>query len=83
MPDDITLPQLMLQDAEVYADKVAFVEVVTRKEVTYSDVVRNEDVRQGLELSWPFKRTCGDCCTSKCFRLPLLLWESRLLGVCF
>ncbi|KAG6651333.1 hypothetical protein CIPAW_06G103500 [Carya illinoinensis] len=48
VPDDITLPQLVLQDAEVYADKVAFVEVVTRKEVTYSDVVRNQEFAKAL-----------------------------------
>jgi 4-coumarate--CoA ligase len=38
---DITLPEFVLQDAESYAGKVAFVETVTGKEVTYGDVVRD------------------------------------------
>jgi 4-coumarate--CoA ligase len=38
---DITLPEFVLQDAESYAGKVAFVEPVTGKEVTYGDVVRD------------------------------------------
>lgn len=38
---DITLPEFVLQDAESYASKVAFVEAVTGKEVTYGDVVRD------------------------------------------
>ncbi|KAK7838153.1 4-coumarate--coa ligase-like 1 [Quercus suber] len=41
VPDDITLPEFVLQNAELYANKVAFVEAVTGKEVTYSDVVRD------------------------------------------
>ncbi|KAB1212637.1 Protein PLANT CADMIUM RESISTANCE 7 [Morella rubra] len=41
MPDDITLPQFVFQDAELYADKVAFVEAVTGKEVTYGDMTRD------------------------------------------
>ena len=40
MPD-ITLPEFVLQNAELYANKVAFVEAVTGNEVTYSDVVRD------------------------------------------
>lgn len=40
VPDDMTLPQFVLQNAELYADKVAFVEAVTGKQITYSDVVR-------------------------------------------
>ncbi|GMY26542.1 4-coumarate--CoA ligase-like 1 [Fagus crenata] len=38
---DITLPEFVLQNAELYANKVAFVEAVTGNEVTYSDVVRD------------------------------------------
>ncbi|KAK4597611.1 hypothetical protein RGQ29_015221 [Quercus rubra] len=41
VPDNITLPEFVLQNAELYANKVAFVEAVTGKEVTYSDVVRD------------------------------------------
>ncbi|KAM3705993.1 hypothetical protein ACJW30_03G122200 [Castanea mollissima] len=41
VPDDITLPEFVLQNAELYANKVAFVEAVTGKGVTYSDVVRD------------------------------------------
>lgn len=41
IPDNVTLPQYVLQNAELYADKVAFVDAVTGKEVTYSEVVRD------------------------------------------
>ncbi|TXG56042.1 hypothetical protein EZV62_017355 [Acer yangbiense] len=38
---DLTLPEFVLQDAELYADKVAFVEAVTGKSYTYSEVARD------------------------------------------
>ncbi|KAJ6713024.1 4-COUMARATE--COA LIGASE-LIKE 1 [Salix purpurea] len=38
---DITLPDFVLQDAELYADKVAFVEAATGKTYTYAEVVRD------------------------------------------
>ncbi|CAM8963941.1 unnamed protein product [Rhodiola kirilowii] len=41
IPSDITLPDFVLQDAEEYAEKVAFVEAVTGKQYTYSQVVRD------------------------------------------
>ncbi|CAM8908223.1 unnamed protein product [Rhodiola kirilowii] len=41
IPSDITLPDFVLQDAEGYAEKVAFVEAVTGKQCTYSQVVRD------------------------------------------
>lgn len=44
VPDNMTLPDFVLQDAELYAEKVAFVEAVTGKEYTYGEVVR--DVRR-------------------------------------
>ncbi|XP_020232855.1 4-coumarate--CoA ligase-like 1 [Cajanus cajan] len=40
IPDNVTLPEFVLQNAELYADKVAFVDAVTGKGVTYSEVVR-------------------------------------------
>ncbi|KAH1098094.1 hypothetical protein J1N35_015015 [Gossypium stocksii] len=41
VPDNLTLPEYVLQDAELYADKVAFVEAVSGKSYTYRDVVRD------------------------------------------
>lgn len=40
----MTLPDFVLQGADSYADKVAFVEAVTGKQCTYGEVVR--DVRR-------------------------------------
>ncbi|GAB2214372.1 hypothetical protein Droror1_Dr00018715 [Drosera rotundifolia] len=40
VPENITLPDFVLQNADLYSDKVAFVEAVTGKEYTYSQVVR-------------------------------------------
>ncbi|XP_061369242.1 4-coumarate--CoA ligase-like 1 [Gastrolobium bilobum] len=40
VPDNVTLPEFVLQNAELYADKVAFVDAVTGKRITYSEVVR-------------------------------------------
>ncbi|XVF85284.1 hypothetical protein PTKIN_Ptkin17bG0105100 [Pterospermum kingtungense] len=40
VPDNLTLPEFVLQDADLYADKVAFVEAVSGKAYTYRDVVR-------------------------------------------
>ncbi|RZC82257.1 hypothetical protein C5167_045043 [Papaver somniferum] len=44
VPDDMTLPEFVLQGAELYADKVAVVETMTGKEYTYGQVIR--DVRR-------------------------------------
>ncbi|KAF5726661.1 4-coumarate--CoA ligase-like 1 [Tripterygium wilfordii] len=41
VPDNVTLPEFVLQGAELYADKVAFVESVTAKAYTYGEVVRD------------------------------------------
>lgn len=41
IPDNVTLPEFVLHNAESYADKVAFVDVTTRKQLTYAEVVRN------------------------------------------
>lgn len=41
VPDNVTLPEFVLQNAELYADKVAFVDAVTEKRITYSEVVRD------------------------------------------
>lgn len=41
VPDNVTLPEFVLQNAELYADNVAFVEVVTGKKITYGEVVRD------------------------------------------
>ncbi|KAG9449382.1 hypothetical protein H6P81_009347 [Aristolochia fimbriata] len=38
---DLTLPEFVLQDADKYADKVAVVEAVTGKSLTYSQLVRD------------------------------------------
>ncbi|GLU06216.1 hypothetical protein SLE2022_232650 [Rubroshorea leprosula] len=44
VPDDVTLPEFVLEGAEFYADKVAFVEAVTGKAYTYGEV--NRDTRR-------------------------------------
>lgn len=41
VPDNLTLPEFVLKDAELYADNVAFVEAVTGKKITYREVVRD------------------------------------------
>ncbi|KAL8137810.1 hypothetical protein V2J09_003811 [Rumex salicifolius] len=41
VPNDVTLPDFVLQDAELYADKVAFVEALTGKQYTYGQVARD------------------------------------------
>ncbi|PON50683.1 2,3-dihydroxybenzoate-AMP ligase [Parasponia andersonii] len=41
VPDNVTLPEFVLQGGELYADKVAFVEAVTGKAYTHGEVVRN------------------------------------------
>ncbi|MED6210971.1 4-coumarate--CoA ligase-like 1 [Stylosanthes scabra] len=41
VPDDVMLPEFVLQNAELYANKVAFVDVVSEKAMTYSEVVRD------------------------------------------
>lgn len=40
VPENVTIPDFVLQDAELYADKVAFVEALTGKAYTYGEVVR-------------------------------------------
>lgn len=44
VPENITLPEFVLQDAEKYTEKVAIVETATGKAYTYGDIVR--DVRR-------------------------------------
>ncbi|XP_050204728.1 4-coumarate--CoA ligase-like 1 [Mercurialis annua] len=44
VPENVTIPEFVLQDAELYADKVAFVEAVTGKSYTYGEVA-NESRR--------------------------------------
>lgn len=39
--ENVTLPDFVLQDAELYEDKVAFVEAVTGKAYTYAQVARD------------------------------------------
>lgn len=41
VPDNVTLPEFVLQNVELYADKVAFVDAVTGKQITYSELVRD------------------------------------------
>ncbi|GMH20378.1 hypothetical protein Nepgr_022219 [Nepenthes gracilis] len=41
IPDNITLPEFVLQDAELYSDNVAFLEAVTEKEYTYGQLARD------------------------------------------
>jgi 4-coumarate--CoA ligase len=44
VPENITLPEFVLQDSHKYSEKVAIVESTTRKAYTYGDVMR--DVRR-------------------------------------
>ncbi|KAM0003649.1 putative AMP-dependent synthetase/ligase, ANL domain-containing protein [Helianthus debilis subsp. tardiflorus] len=44
IPDNVTLPEFVLKDAELYADHVAFVDATTKKSCTHGEVVR--DVRR-------------------------------------
>ncbi|KAK7302282.1 hypothetical protein RJT34_13168 [Clitoria ternatea] len=41
IPDNVTLPEFVLQNSELYADKVAFVDAVTGKGITHGEVVRD------------------------------------------
>lgn len=41
VPEDVTLPEFVLQGAELYADKVALVEAATGREYTYGGVARD------------------------------------------
>ncbi|PIA44003.1 hypothetical protein AQUCO_01800219v1 [Aquilegia coerulea] len=41
VPENMTLPEFVLHEAELYADKVAIVEPVTGKEFTYAQVTRD------------------------------------------
>ncbi|KAK2969312.1 hypothetical protein RJ640_030853 [Escallonia rubra] len=41
VPDNVTLPEFVLQNAELYSDKVAFVEAATGKAYTYAQVTRD------------------------------------------
>lgn len=41
MPCDITLPEFVLQNAESYAENVAFVEAMSGKAYTYREVLRD------------------------------------------
>ncbi|KAJ1699983.1 hypothetical protein LUZ63_008495 [Rhynchospora breviuscula] len=41
VPDNITLPEFVLQDAQKYSEKVAIVEAATGKAYTYGEVVRD------------------------------------------
>lgn len=41
IPNNITLPEFVLQGAEEYAEKVAFVEAATGKQFTYSQVIND------------------------------------------
>ncbi|XP_043699303.1 4-coumarate--CoA ligase-like 1 [Telopea speciosissima] len=41
VPDNMTLPQFVLHEAELCAEKVAFVEAVSGKEYTYGQVIRD------------------------------------------
>ncbi|XP_045819457.1 4-coumarate--CoA ligase-like 1 [Trifolium pratense] len=41
VPDNVTLPEFVLQNVEFYGDKVAFVDAESGKGVTYSEVARD------------------------------------------
>lgn len=43
VPENVTLPEFVLQNSESYADKVAFVEVGSRKEITHGQVARDTE----------------------------------------
>ncbi|KAI3817442.1 hypothetical protein L1987_11233 [Smallanthus sonchifolius] len=44
IPDNLTLPEFVLKDTELYADHVAFVDVATKRSYTHGEVAR--DVRR-------------------------------------
>ena len=44
IPSDLTLPDFVLQNAELYSEKVAFVDAATGKGYTYAEVAR--DIRR-------------------------------------
>ncbi|KAI3730818.1 hypothetical protein L1987_61996 [Smallanthus sonchifolius] len=44
IPDNLTLPEFVLKDVELYADHVAFVDVATKRSYTHGEVAR--DVRR-------------------------------------
>lgn len=41
VPENMTLPEFVLQDAELYSGNVAFVDAVSGKQYTYAEVVRD------------------------------------------
>lgn len=41
VPENVTLPEFVLQNTEFYGDKVAFVDAESGKEVTYNEVARD------------------------------------------
>lgn len=41
VPENLSLPDFVLQDAELYSDNVAFVDAMTGKEYTYGQVTRD------------------------------------------
>ncbi|CAN1141045.1 4-coumarate--CoA ligase-like 1 [Linum perenne] len=41
VPEKVTLPEFVLQDAQLYAEKVAFVDAFSGNSYTYADVVRD------------------------------------------
>ncbi|KAI9102349.1 hypothetical protein K1719_023551 [Acacia pycnantha] len=43
VPDNVTLPEFVLQNSELYADKVAFVEVASGKAITHGQVARDTE----------------------------------------
>ncbi|KAG8366949.1 hypothetical protein BUALT_Bualt16G0021300 [Buddleja alternifolia] len=43
VPDDVTLPEFVLSNVELYLDKVAFVDAITGKGYTYREVKRDVD----------------------------------------
>lgn len=43
IPENVTLPEFVLENAELYADKVAFVEVGSGKRITHGEVVRDTE----------------------------------------
>ncbi|KAI9102324.1 hypothetical protein K1719_023526 [Acacia pycnantha] len=43
VPDNVTLPEFVLQNSELYTDKVAFVEVASGKAITHGQVARDTE----------------------------------------
>lgn len=41
IPDNLTLPEFVLKDAELYANNVAFVDAVTKRSCTHGEVARD------------------------------------------